>query len=78
MFLRTEPITPQDNIDFAPLLNKGVYLQIVIFEDPNGEFGYPIYLATYNGKPCHFHYTHNGNEVQLQQTLTDVWNFLND
>ena len=78
MFLRTEPITENDQANFAPLIDNGVSIQVVIFEDPNGDFEYPVYLATFNGKPCHFHYTDNGNAAQLQQTVTDVWNFLND
>ncbi len=77
MFLRTEPITQLDTVNFNSLLNNGVSIQIVIFEDPNGEFEYPVFLAVYNGRQCHFHYTHN-NDIQLQQTVTDVWNFLND
>lgn len=77
MFLRTEPISIIDENNFAPLINKGVSIQIVIFEDPNGEYEYPVFLASYHGNPCHFHYTHLGNDIQLQHTITDVWNYLN-
>jgi hypothetical protein len=77
MFLRNELITAIDAVNFADLINRGVSLKIVIFEDPNGDFEYPVFLATYQGVTCHFHYLHQGNENQLQQTITDVWNFLN-
>lgn len=77
MFLRTESISNQDKELFSALIEKGVQLQIVIFEDENGDFEYPVYLAIYNGKPCHFHYIHTGNENTLNQTLAEVWNYVN-
>lgn len=78
MFLRNEPITASDSVNFTNLINRGVSLKIVIFEDTDGNSEYPVFLAIYNGATCHFHYTHQGNNNQLQQTITDVWNFLNE
>lgn len=58
MFLRDEPITSIDRINFSTLIDKGVNIKIIIFEDINNDSEYPVYLATLNGKTCHYHYRH--------------------
>ncbi|AYN67446.1 hypothetical protein D1013_08770 [Euzebyella marina] len=75
MFLRTEPLSREEEELFAALLDKGVSLQIVMFEDLDGKSEYPIYLAIFNGRPCHFHYSHK-DEHTLNATISDVWRFL--
>ncbi|QCD62718.1 hypothetical protein [Tenacibaculum maritimum] len=76
MFLRNETISNNDRINFSTLINRGVNIKIIIFDDPNDNSEYPVYLATLNGKTCHFHYRHT-NDANLQYTISEVWRFLN-
>lgn len=77
MFLRNEPITNNDKIYFSVLIDRGVSIQIIIFEDPTNNSEYSAYLAVYQGKQCHFHYYHT-DDVNLQYTISEVWSFLNN
>jgi len=43
MFLRIEPITATDVVNFTYLINLGVSLKNLIFEDPNSDFEYPFF-----------------------------------
>ena len=76
MFFNSRALTPNEQAYFQPLLNNGVSVNVVYFPDEKGD-EHPVYVASYNGKPCHFPYQNTYTNQQAKMVNSDVWKYLN-